>query len=117
MKICALEAKKHGEFDFEVKKGLAPQKLTKKLKNLFPDKSQQHDSYFRVPGRRGDFFSAYQVGEANLLPRGRGGGCNRGRGRGHSRGRGCGRGRGRGHGRGRSRGRSHGHSHDRGGSF
>ena len=37
MKISWSEAKFHGDFEFEVKNSLAPQKVGKKRKKLFPE--------------------------------------------------------------------------------
>ena len=41
MKIGGIEAKFHGEFEFEVQKSLAPRKLGKKRKKLFPEDKNQ----------------------------------------------------------------------------
>ena len=41
MKIGGIEAKFHAEFDFEVQKSLAPRKLGKKRKKLFPEEKNQ----------------------------------------------------------------------------
>ena len=41
MKIGGIEAKFHAEFDFEVQKSLAPRKLGKKRKKLFPEENNQ----------------------------------------------------------------------------
>ena len=41
MKIGGIEAKFHAEFDFEVRKSLAPRKLGKKRKKLFLEEKNQ----------------------------------------------------------------------------
>ena len=74
MKIGGIEAKFHAEFDFEVQKNLAPRKLGKKRKKLFPEETNQSKRvffslresgrrFFRAGSRRGDIF-AREVGAA-----------------------------------------------------